>query len=61
MQKALQGLLYQKSLVYLDDVIVFGPTENEMLDILAEVLQRYRQARQTINPKNVFLPTAMNQ
>uniref|UniRef100_A0A5K3FZY4 Reverse transcriptase domain-containing protein n=1 Tax=Mesocestoides corti TaxID=53468 RepID=A0A5K3FZY4_MESCO len=40
MQKVLQGLLQQKCPVYLDDVIVFGPTEKccVMLCVLVEKL-----------------------
>uniref|UniRef100_A0A5K3G7W6 RT_RNaseH_2 domain-containing protein n=1 Tax=Mesocestoides corti TaxID=53468 RepID=A0A5K3G7W6_MESCO len=39
MQKVLQGLLFQKCLVYSVDVLMFGPTKNEMLDNLAEFLE----------------------
>ncbi len=60
MQQALQGLLGQHYLVYLDDVIVFGETQDELLSNLSLVLQRYQQAGLTLNPKKcVFLQDSL--
>ena len=43
MDKVLQGLVWQKCLVYLDDVIIFGRTFEESLNNLVEILDRFRQ------------------
>ncbi len=51
MQQALQGLLGQHYLVYLDDVIVYGDAQDELLSNLSLVIQRYQQAGLTLNPK----------
>ncbi len=60
MQQALQGLLGQHCLVYLDDVIVFGKTQDELLSNLSLVLQRYQQAGLTLTPKKrVFLQDSL--
>ncbi len=46
--------------MYLDDVIVFGETQDELLSNLSLVLQRYQQAGQTLNPKKcVFLQDSL--
>ncbi len=42
MQQVLQGLLGQHCLMYLDDVIIFGKTQDELLSNLSLVLQRYQ-------------------
>ncbi len=56
MQQVLLGLLGQHCLVYLDDVIVIGETQNKLLSNLPLVLQRYQHAGLTENPKKcVFL------
>ena len=51
----LKGLLYICCEVYLDDIIVYGMTEEEFLENLKKVLQRFRECNLTLNPsKCVF-------
>ncbi len=46
--------------MYLDDVIVFEETQDELLSNLSLVLQRYQQAGLTLNPKKcVFLQDSL--
>ncbi len=51
MQIVLHGLLGKHCLVYLDDGIVFGETQEEMLHNMSLVLQRYQEAGLTLNSK----------
>lgn len=45
---------YQKKcLVYLDDIIIFGKSFNEMFENLKMVFSRFREVNLKINPKNV--------
>ncbi len=37
--------------MYLDDVIVYGSTEEEFLDNLKRVFQRFQEFNITLNPK----------
>lgn len=61
MQKVLKGLTPKKCLVYLDDVLIFGATPEEMMTNLEDTLQRYRVAGLTINPKKCcFLQREVN-
>ncbi|KAL6433622.1 hypothetical protein ACFW04_006605 [Cataglyphis niger] len=53
-EKVLQGILSKKCLVYLDDIIIFGKTFNEMLENLKIVFLRLREAN-LINPKKCVL------
>lgn len=50
MNDILAGLLWTACLVYLDDIIIFGRTLNEMTSNLEKVLQRLREAQLTIKP-----------
>ena len=50
MELVLVGLQWQTCLVYLDDVLVFGPTNPAILDRLAEVMERLRWARLKLKP-----------
>ncbi len=60
MQQVLQGVLGQHCLVYLDDVILFGETQNELLSYLSLVPQRYQHDGLTENPKKcVFLQDSL--
>jgi hypothetical protein len=49
-QKVLAELLYQICEVYLDDIIVFAQTKDEILDRLEEVFKRLRKHKLTVNP-----------
>ena len=51
MEKVLHGLLSTKCLVYLDDVIIFGKSFDEMLENLNLVFLRLKEANLKINPK----------
>lgn len=51
MEKMLSGLRWTKCLVYIDDVIVFGKTFQEMLDNLGEVLERIKGYGLKLKPK----------
>ena len=48
--RALEGLLYFKCEVYIDDIIIFGTTDKEFTNNLTEVLDRLDERRITINP-----------
>ena len=47
---ALEGLLYMKCEVYIDDIIIYGTTEEEFLDNLRAVLGRLNERGITVNP-----------
>ncbi|GAB1869457.1 RNA-directed DNA polymerase [Camponotus japonicus] len=51
MEKVLHGLLSKKCLVYLDDVIIFGKTFDEMMENLNIVFSRLKEANLKMNPK----------
>ncbi|KRX34816.1 Retrovirus-related Pol polyprotein from transposon, partial [Trichinella sp. T6] len=55
MEKALRGLTWKTCLVYLDDVIVFGKTEEEHLERLEGVLSRLRSVGLKIKPEKCQL------
>ena len=47
---ALEGLLYFKCEVYIDDIIIYGKTEQEFADNLEAVIQRLSERGITVNP-----------
>ncbi len=47
----LRGLLGYGVDLYLDDVIVYGSTEEEFLENLKKVFQRFQEYNITLNPK----------
>jgi transposase InsO family protein len=49
--EVLAGLIYSICEVYLDDIIVFGTTEEEFLINLEQVFQRLEEKNITLNPK----------
>ena len=51
----LAGLMYKSCEVYMDDIIVYGRTEEEYLRNLEEVLKRLKKHRLTANPKKTKL------
>lgn len=55
MERVLKGILFKTCLVYLDDIIVFGPSFDEHLARLKEVLIRLEQANLLLNPKKCQL------
>jgi len=55
MERILQGLITKICLVYLDDVIVFGKTFEEMVENLKQIFIRFREANLRINPKKCSL------
>jgi len=51
MEKILKQLLYKTCLVYLDNVIIFGDSFEEMLSCLEQVFSRLHSANLKLNPK----------
>lgn len=51
MEEELRDLLYQICLVYLDDVITFGNSFDQVLDRLKQIFLRFRKAGLKISPK----------
>jgi hypothetical protein len=51
----LGGLMYVSCELYLDDIIVFGRTEEEFVHRLSQVFQRFREYNITVNPDKVTL------
>ena len=49
--KVFAGLLYNICEVYLDDIIVFGKTEDEFINNLTTIFERLRKFNITINPE----------
>jgi hypothetical protein len=52
-QKVLAELLYQICEVYLDDIIVFAETEEELLANLEKIFKRLQEYNITLNPEKV--------
>jgi hypothetical protein len=46
MEKVLCGLLYNIAVAYIDDVVAYADTFEEMLSRLQTVFDRFRQAKQ---------------
>ena len=55
MELVLKGLLFERCLVYIDDVVVLGRSEEEALDNLRAVLIKFKEANLKLNPKKCFL------
>ena len=55
MEIALSGLQWERCLVYLDDVIVFGKSFQETLDNLTTVFERFRSVNLKLKPKKCSL------
>lgn len=55
MEIVLCGLQWEKCLVYLDDVIVFGKTFQETLTNLRSVFERFKKAKLKLKPKKYIL------
>ena len=55
MELVLRGLLWEKCLCYLDDIIVMGKTFVEALDNLKTVFERFRNANLKLKPKKCVL------
>ena len=55
MEVVLSGLQWERCLVYLDDVIVFGKTFQETLTNLTTVFTRFREANIKLKPKKCAL------
>lgn len=50
METVLQGLQWRSCLVYLDDVVIFGRTEQELISRMDNVFSRLRQAGLKLKP-----------
>ena len=55
MELVLRGLRWERCLVYLDDVIVFGKTFEQALENLEEVFSRFQSANLKLKPKKCHL------
>ena len=55
MELVLSGVLFERCLVYIDDVICFGKTEEEALYNLRVVLQKFRDANLKLKPSRCSL------
>ena len=55
MDKVIQGLEYETALCYIDDIIVFGPTIDAVLDRMTVVLERLRAAKLELKAKKCVL------
>ena len=55
MELFLRGLRWERCLVYLDDVIVFGKTFEQALENLEEVFSRFQSANFKLKPKKCHL------
>ena len=55
MELVLNGVLFERCLVYIDDVICFGKTEEEALYNLRVVLQKFRDANLKLKPSKCSL------
>ena len=55
MELVFKGLTFERCLVYLDDVIVFGRTFEEAQQNLSIVLDRLRQAGLRLKPSKCIL------
>ncbi len=51
--RVLAGLLYIFVELYLDDVLVYAMNDDEFLERLQIVFERFRQFNITLNPKSV--------
>ena len=51
MERVLQGLHWHTCLVYIDDVVVFGKNEKELLVRMDEVFNRLQKARLKVKPR----------
>ena len=49
--EVLNGLVMNICEVYLDDVIIYAQTEEELLDRVRQVLERFREKGMTVNPQ----------
>jgi transposase InsO family protein len=55
METVLAGLQWTTCLVYIDDIIIFGKTEKELIDRMDEVFYRLKQAGLKVKPKKCRL------
>lgn len=55
MEKVLEGLLSRICLVYLDDIIIFASSFNEMLENFKKVFLRLNSVNLKVNPKKCIL------
>jgi len=55
MDVVFSGLNYYSVLVYLDDVVVFGPSVETLIERLEEVLRRLRDANLKINTRKCYM------
>ena len=55
METVLRGLQFKTCLIYLDDIILFGKTFEEMVDNLSKVFNRLETAGLKLKPKKCVL------
>ena len=54
-EEILLELLYNICEIYIDDLLIMANSENEFIDVLKIVLQRFRDKSILLNPKKVTL------
>ena len=55
MELVLDGLLFERCLVYIDDIVVLGKTEEEALENLRMVLIKFKEANLKLKPSKCYL------
>ena len=53
MHKRLKDLLYSIIEIYLDDILIFAKTKEELITNTERVLERFRKHNVTVNPEKV--------
>lgn len=53
MHKRLKDLLYSIIEIYLDDILIFTKTKEELITNTERVLERFRKHNVTVNPEKV--------
>jgi len=54
-EEILLELLYNICEIYIDDLLVMANSENEFIDVLKIVLQRFRDKSILLNPKKSYI------
>ena len=55
MQTVLSGLLYITCEVYLDDILVWGASEDEFIENLGKIFNRFEEYNLTVSPDKCYL------
>ena len=55
MNTVLRGLLFERAIVYLDDILSFGATVDDLIDNLQDIFDRFRKANLKLNPAKCMI------